>query len=64
MCDEYIYVNLIPLIKIIDDLKSKGYNPDKLKISIWHGVYMVQITQDGQHLEYMNRHEVKQEWEK
>ena len=61
--NQYIYVDLIQLIELINKLKKQGHNPDKLKITLWHGVYRVEILENDEQLTEMDTKYVEQEWE-
>ena len=59
---QYIYVDLIQLIELINKLKKQGYNPEKLKITIWHGVWRVEILENNEQISEMDTKYVEQEW--
>jgi hypothetical protein len=61
--NEYIYVNLVELMKVIDKLKKQGLNPEMLKITLWHGVWRVEILENGEEIGEMDRKFVEQDWQ-
>lgn len=60
--NQYIHVNLIQLMELLDKLKKQGHHPDKLKITLWHGVYRVEILENNEQISEMNKEYVENEW--
>ena len=60
--NQYVFIDLIQLMKSLDELKKQGCNPDKLKITIWHGVYRIEILENDVRISEMDAKYADTEW--